>query len=66
MSLRHESVKKTSNVVKLIDFGTAAVFHYPGKKLTKASGVVGSDPYLTRPTIRGRPMCGAWPSSSCA
>jgi len=39
-------VMTTTNVVKLIDFGTAAVFHYPGKKLTKASGIVGSDPYL--------------------
>lgn len=39
-------VMTTSNVVKLIDFGTAVVFHYPGKKLTKASGIVGSDPYL--------------------
>jgi serine/threonine protein kinase len=39
-------VMTTSNIVKLIDFGTATVFHYPGKKLTKASGVVGSDPYL--------------------
>jgi len=39
-------VMTTHNVVKLIDFGTAAVFHYPGKKLTKASGIVGSDPYL--------------------
>jgi len=39
-------VMTTSNVVKLIDFGTATVFHYPGKKLTKASGIVGSDPYL--------------------
>lgn len=39
-------VMTTKNHVKLIDFGTATVFHYPGKKLTKASGVVGSDPYL--------------------
>lgn len=39
-------VMTTTNVVKLIDFGTATVFHYPGKKLTKASGIVGSDPYL--------------------
>jgi serine/threonine protein kinase len=39
-------VMTTNNVVKLIDFGTATVFHYPGKKLTKASGIVGSDPYL--------------------
>ena len=39
-------VMTTENVVKLIDFGTATVFHYPGKKLTRASGIVGSDPYL--------------------
>lgn len=39
-------VMTTGNIVKLIDFGTAVVFHYPGKKLNKASGVVGSDPYL--------------------
>lgn len=39
-------VMTTDNIVKLIDFGTATVFHYPGKKHTLASGVVGSDPYL--------------------
>ncbi|KAI3610548.1 nitrogen permease reactivator protein [Moniliophthora roreri] len=40
-------VMNTSNIVKLIDFGTATVFHYPGKTThTKAKGVVGSDPYL--------------------
>lgn len=39
-------VMTTSNVVKLIDFGTATVFHYPGKKTTLATGIVGSDPYL--------------------
>ncbi|KAF7793187.1 hypothetical protein EIP86_004296 [Pleurotus ostreatoroseus] len=39
-------VMTTDNIVKLIDFGTATVFHYPGKKTTKATGVVGSDPYL--------------------
>ncbi|KAH9951917.1 Pkinase-domain-containing protein [Amylocystis lapponica] len=39
-------VMTSDNVVKLIDFGTATVFHYPGKKTTLASGVVGSDPYL--------------------
>ncbi|KAJ3866454.1 other/HAL protein kinase [Lentinula novae-zelandiae] len=40
-------VMTTDNVVKLIDFGTATVFHYPGKTThTKAKGVVGSDPYL--------------------
>lgn len=38
-----------SNVVKLIDFGTAVVFRYPGsskKGIVEAKGVVGSDPYL--------------------
>ncbi|CCM02348.1 uncharacterized protein FIBRA_04443 [Fibroporia radiculosa] len=39
-------VMTTDNVVKLIDFGTATVFHYPGKKMTMATGIVGSDPYL--------------------
>lgn len=39
-------VMTTNNVVKLIDFGTATVFHYPGKKTTLATGIVGSDPYL--------------------
>ncbi|THH01250.1 hypothetical protein EW026_g1411 [Hermanssonia centrifuga] len=39
-------VMTNDNVVKLIDFGTATVFHYPGKKTTMATGVVGSDPYL--------------------
>ncbi|KAF8654099.1 hypothetical protein AX16_003632 [Volvariella volvacea WC 439] len=39
-------VMTTNNVVKLIDFGTATVFHYPGKTHTPATGVVGSDPYL--------------------
>ncbi|KAJ7582886.1 kinase-like domain-containing protein [Mycena floridula] len=37
------------NVVKLIDFGTAVVFRYPGsskKGIVEAKGVVGSDPYL--------------------
>src|SRR5882762_9613590 len=39
-------VMTTSNVIKLIDFGTATVFHYPGKAHTMATGIVGSDPYL--------------------
>lgn len=39
-------VMTTDNVVKLIDFGSATVFHYPGKKQTLATGIVGSDPYL--------------------
>lgn len=52
MGLAHRDLKldncvmTTSNVVKLIDFGTATVFHYPGKAVTMASGIVGSDPYL--------------------
>ncbi|KAL1680950.1 kinase-like domain-containing protein [Schizophyllum commune] len=39
-------VMTTDNVIKLIDFGTATVFHYPGKKPVLATGIVGSDPYL--------------------
>ena len=39
-------VMSSDNVVKLIDFGTATVFHYPGKAHTPATGIVGSDPYL--------------------
>lgn len=46
-------VMTTNNVVKLIDFGTATVFHYPGKKTTLATGVVGSDPYLAPEVITG-------------
>ncbi|KDQ18103.1 hypothetical protein BOTBODRAFT_96170, partial [Botryobasidium botryosum FD-172 SS1] len=52
MGLAHRDLKldncvmTTNNVVKLIDFGTATVFQYPGKQPVKASGVVGSDPYL--------------------
>ncbi|KAN0060233.1 serine/threonine protein kinase [Thecaphora frezii] len=39
-------VMTTGNIVKLIDFGTATVFHSPGKSKVVATGVVGSDPYL--------------------
>ncbi|THH02124.1 hypothetical protein EW145_g6794 [Phellinidium pouzarii] len=52
MGLAHRDLKLDncvmtgSNVVKLIDFGTATVFHYPGKQQIKATGIVGSDPYL--------------------
>ncbi|WRT70528.1 uncharacterized protein IL334_007526 [Kwoniella shivajii] len=52
MGLAHRDLKLDNcvmthdNVVKLIDFGTATVFHYPGKHQIPASGVVGSDPYL--------------------
>jgi len=52
MGLAHRDLKLDNcvmtmdNCVKLIDFGTATVFHYPGKAQTLATGVVGSDPYL--------------------
>ena len=52
MGLAHRDLKLDNcvmtpdNIVKLIDFGTATVFHYPGKAHTPATGVVGSDPYL--------------------
>lgn len=53
LGLAHRDIKldncvmTTDNVVKLIDFGTATVFHYPGKSShTPATGIVGSDPYL--------------------
>lgn len=53
MGLAHRDLKldncvlTENNVIKLIDFGTATVFHYPGGKAqTLATGVVGSDPYL--------------------
>lgn len=46
-------VMTEGNVVKIIDFGTATVFHYPGKQQTKASGIVGSDPYLAPEVLSG-------------
>ncbi|TDL27360.1 Pkinase-domain-containing protein, partial [Rickenella mellea] len=45
-------VMTEQNVVKIIDFGTATVFHYPGKQQTKATGIVGSDPYLAPEVLR--------------
>ncbi|KIJ34671.1 hypothetical protein M422DRAFT_181813, partial [Sphaerobolus stellatus SS14] len=57
MGLAHRDLKldncvmTENNVVKLIDFGTATVFHYPGKAQTLATGVVGSDPYLAPEVI---------------
>ena len=44
-------VMTTNNVVKLIDFGTAVVFHYPGGAHQRATGIVGSDPYLAPEVI---------------
>ncbi|KAG8799293.1 serine/threonine protein kinase [Serendipita sp. 398] len=61
MGLAHRDLKLDNcvmtkeNVVKLIDFGTATVFHYPGKAPTKATGIVGSDPYLAPEVLTGRP-----------
>ncbi|PWN27066.1 Pkinase-domain-containing protein [Jaminaea rosea] len=52
MGLAHRDLKldncvmTTGNIVKIIDFGTATVFHSPGKSKVVATGVVGSDPYL--------------------
>ena len=46
-------VMSSDNVVKLIDFGTASVFHYPGKAHTPATGIVGSDPYLAPEVLSG-------------
>jgi serine/threonine protein kinase len=42
-----------NKTVKLIDFGTATVFRYPDQKPTKASGIVGSDPYLAPEVLAG-------------
>ncbi|KJA21268.1 hypothetical protein HYPSUDRAFT_140817 [Hypholoma sublateritium FD-334 SS-4] len=43
----------SGNVVKIIEFGTAIVFHYPGKAHTLATGIVGSDPYLAPEVLDG-------------
>ncbi|POY70113.1 putative Non-specific serine/threonine protein kinase [Rhodotorula taiwanensis] len=59
MGLAHRDLKLDNcvmmhdNTVKLIDFGTAVVFRYPDQKPTKASGIVGSDPYLA-PEVIGK------------
>nr|GAT47231.1 predicted protein [Mycena chlorophos] len=61
MGLAHRDLKldncvmTTDNVVKLIDFGTATVFHYPGRNITMATGIVGSDPYLAPEVLNGQP-----------
>lgn len=59
MGLAHRDLKldncvmTSGNIVKLIDFGTATVFQYPGKAQVKATGVVGSDPYLAPEVLSG-------------
>ncbi|GAA5881262.1 hypothetical protein JCM3774_002868 [Rhodotorula dairenensis] len=59
MGLAHRDLKLDNcvmthnNTVKLIDFGTAVVFKYPDQKPTRASGIVGSDPYLA-PEVIGK------------
>lgn len=61
MGLAHRDLKldncvmTNDNVVKLIDFGTATVFHYPGKSHTPATGIVGSDPYLAPEVLNNEP-----------
>jgi serine/threonine protein kinase len=61
MGLAHRDLKldncvmNTDNIVKLIDFGTATVFHYPGKAQTPATGIVGSDPYLAPEVLNKEP-----------
>lgn len=57
MGLAHRDLKldncvmMADSTVKIIDFGTAVVFQYPGQKKIKASGIVGSDPYLAPEVI---------------
>ncbi|EJU01790.1 hypothetical protein DACRYDRAFT_107526 [Dacryopinax primogenitus] len=46
-------VMTNSNVVKLIDFGTATPSFHPDKGLILSSGLVGSDPYVAPEVIRG-------------
>ncbi|KAL8277915.1 hypothetical protein RQP46_009734 [Phenoliferia psychrophenolica] len=59
MGLAHRDLKldncvmMADSTVKIIDFGTAVVFQYPQQKPTKASGIVGSDPYLA-PEVIGK------------
>ena len=61
MGLAHRDLKldncvmTNDNIVKLIDFGTATVFHYPGKSHTPATGIVGSDPYLAPEVLNNQP-----------
>lgn len=58
MGLAHRDLKldncvvNAHGIVKLIDFGSAVVFSYPfSQTLIEASGIVGSDPYLSPETL---------------
>ncbi|KAF8306149.1 kinase-like protein, partial [Clavulina sp. PMI_390] len=52
MGLAHRDIQlencmmTTSNLVKLIDFGSATVFHYPGKATVAATGITGMGPFI--------------------
>ncbi|KAJ3977974.1 kinase-like domain-containing protein [Lentinula raphanica] len=59
LGLAHRNLKldncviTADNVVKIINFGTATVFHYPGRTThTKAKGLVGSDAYPAPELLR--------------
>ena len=52
--LKLESCVMTSeNVVKIISFGTATVFRYPGRTPTPATGIVGTSPYIAPEVLNG-------------
>lgn len=58
MGLAHRDLKldncvvNKNGIVKIIDFGSAVVFSYPfSNTLIEASGIVGSDPYLSPETL---------------
>lgn len=58
MGLAHRDLKldncvvNGNGIVKIIDFGSAVVFSYPfSQTLIEASGIVGSDPYLSPETL---------------
>lgn len=61
MGLAHRDLKldncvvSSESCVKIIDFGTATVFQYPGGHSTiPTSGVVGSDPYLAPEVLNSK------------